>query len=393
MRKGICTVLCLLIVLIAPVHAAEPPILVGLDADLSSGSARSGVSIQRGIELAMDEINEQGGVLGRPLQLVVRDHRGNPARGVDNINSFADIEGLVAVVGGLHTPVVLRELKPIHQHQIPFLIPWAAGTPVVENGFDPNYVFRVSVRDQYAGGFLVGKALSKGYTKIGLLLERTGWGKSNLKAMSAALEQKQLDPAAVEWFHWGEKNFAPILNNMRQKGIDAILLVANAPEAVQLVREMARQTPDSRLPILSHWGITGGSFHQEVGELLVDQVDLQFLQTYSFLQPSDPQHSTAMAKRYCEKYRCAPGVDVERAIFAPTGTAHAYDLIHLLAVALEQAGKVGRVELQQALEKIPVYQGLVKTYSPPFTATMHDALSVEDFCMARYDEDGVIVPQ
>jgi len=76
----------------SPASAGEEkagPIIVGLDADTSSGSARSGESIRRGILLAMDEINGQGGVLGRPLQLVVKDHRGNPARGVDNIEDFA----------------------------------------------------------------------------------------------------------------------------------------------------------------------------------------------------------------------------------------------------------------------------------------------------------------
>ena len=116
------------------------PIIVGLDADLSAGSARSGIAIQRGAEIAVAELNARGGVLGRPLQLMALDHRGNPARGADNLLQFAETENLVAVMGGLHTPVALYELKLIHQHKLIYLGPWAAGTPVVENGYNPNFV-------------------------------------------------------------------------------------------------------------------------------------------------------------------------------------------------------------------------------------------------------------
>lgn len=121
----------------------QPDILIGLDADMSSGSAKAGEAIKRGMEIAVDEINGQGGVLGRNLDIIVKDHRGNPARGVDNLEELARTENLVAVMGGLHTPVAMHELKTIHKNGLPFLVPWAAGTPVVANGFDPNFVFRV----------------------------------------------------------------------------------------------------------------------------------------------------------------------------------------------------------------------------------------------------------
>ncbi len=80
-------------------HAATAPIIVGLDADMSSGSAPAGEAIRRGAVLAIREINSAGGVLGRPLKLVVRDHKGNPARGLDNIEDFAKDDNLVAVIG------------------------------------------------------------------------------------------------------------------------------------------------------------------------------------------------------------------------------------------------------------------------------------------------------
>lgn len=111
---------------------------------MSKKEAQGGESIRRGLELAIAEINAAGGVLNRPMQFIVKDHRGIRARGVDNIADFAAQKDLVAVVGGVHTPVALAELPSIHSNQLIYLGSWAAGTPIVDNGYDPNYVFRVS---------------------------------------------------------------------------------------------------------------------------------------------------------------------------------------------------------------------------------------------------------
>jgi len=371
--------------------AWSAPIQVGLDADLSSGSARSGESIRRGVLLAMEEINQQGGVLGRPLQLIAKDHRGNPSRGIDNIEAFSQMDDVVAVMGGLHTPVAMKELKTVHNNQIPFLVPWAAGTPVIANGYTPNYAFRVSVRDQYAGEFLVKQATRQGHQKIGLLLERTGWGRSNQKAMTTALAKRELEPVAVEWFHWGDKAFLPILKGMQQAGAEAVLLVANAPEGKAVIRGVSEMPPTIRPKVFSHWGITGGDFFESVGGAL-SEVDLQFLQTYSFINPHNPDRAAALVEQYCQQFGCDNTTTPARSIFAPVGTAHAYDLIHLLAMAIERAGTVERQAVRDALEQIPEYQGLVRNYKPPFTADHHDALSGVDFRLARYDESGAIVP-
>ena len=146
-------------------------IAIGLDADMSSGSARSGEAIRRGLELAIEEINATGGLLGKQVELIVRDHRGNPDRGLGNLEAFSQVPRLLGVFGGIHTPVAMRELEFIHQNKMLYLCPWAAGTPIVSNGYSPNYVFRVSVRDEYAGGFLVSESLARGFSRVGLLLD------------------------------------------------------------------------------------------------------------------------------------------------------------------------------------------------------------------------------
>ncbi|PCH82643.1 MAG: ABC transporter substrate-binding protein [Hyphomicrobiales bacterium] len=368
---------------------AAGPIIIGLDADMSSGSARSGQSIKRGAELAIYEINKSGGVLGRNLKLQIRDHRGNPSRGVDNIVAFSGMTNVVAVIGGLHTPVALHELEAIHTNKMLYLGPWAAGTPIVKNGYQPNYVFRVSVRDEFAGGYLVEQALKRGHKRIALLLENTGWGRSNERAMKKALYRRDMNPAGLAWFHWGPTDIQAALVDLEKSQPDVILLVANAPEGLALIRAMAKRPKDRRIPILSHWGISGGEFASQAKNIL-NEVDLLLLQTFSFLDPVFPEKSDKFVTAYTARY---PNVFSARDIIAPVGAAHAFDLVYLLAKAIEKAGTIDRPAVRDAMENLDKYNGLVRVYDPAFTATRHDALDVEDFRMARFAEDGTIVPQ
>ena len=367
---------------------AGQTILIGLDADMSSGSAQSGIAIKRGALIAIDEINQQGGIAGVKLELVVKDHRGNPARGVDNINALGGLKNLVAVIGGLHTPVVIAELEAIHRNEIIFLCPWAAGTPIVENRYHPNYVFRVSVRDEFAGGFLIQKALERGFARPALLLEQTGWGRSNEKAMVSALSREKLKPSGVFWFNWGIKSVAKTLQSIKKADSDVIIMVANAPEGATFVKAISSFPKEDQLPVMSHWGITGGNFYQDT-RAIIDKIDLQFLQTYSFIAPAFPDRN----KKFMDQYQhFFPSAVPDLEIFSPAGTAHAYDLVHLLAIALKKAGTMNRSAVRNEFERTDEYNGLVKDYKPPFTKSRHDALTEQDFIMARYNAKGYIVP-
>ena len=381
------------ILLLAPAPAAGdvpagPPIIVGLDADMSKGSAQGGEAIRRGMVLAVDEINAAGGVLGRPLQILVRDHRGSPDRGIDNIEAFAATPDLVAVVGGVHTPVAVAELPSIHRNELIYLDPWAAGTQIVDNGYSPNYVFRVSVRDAMAGGFLVDVARRRGFRRLGLLLWRTAWGRSNEAAIRRALKESGDEPPVVQWFNTGQDDMSREVDAFLAAGVDAVILVTNALDGITVVREVASRPPEERLPIISHWGISGGDFHAQARDAIA-AIDLSFLQTYSFVEPPMPAKAAIVYRAYCERFQECPSPG---AVPAPVGLAHAYDLVHLLALAIERAGSIDRRAVRDALESIESHDGLVRRYEPPFTPERHDALTPDDYRLSRYDEKGAIMP-
>lgn len=376
--------------LLAPSLAvAEETIVIGLDADMSAVAAEGGLAIKRGALIAIDEINGSGGVLGRKLALKVRDHRGNPARGLANIEYFAKQANVVAVLGGVHTPVALHELQAIHDNQLVYLGPWAAGTSIVENGYEPNYVFRLSVRDEHAGRVLIGHAKKRGFKKVGLLLELTGWGRSNEKSMQAAAKAMGLEVSGTEWFSWRETDMTNQIKRLIASGVEAIVLVANAPEGAAVVKNMAAFDETQRLPILSHWGIASGSFVNKAGLDSIHAVDINVLQTYSFLAPSDAEKMQKLLERYRQRFDAT--VD-PKTIPAAVGVVHAYDLVHMLATAIVQAGTVDREQVRDAMENISIYEGVFKTFSPPFTKDRHDALDIDDYIITQYTEEGYLVP-
>jgi len=369
-------------------HAAgaqsKEPVKIGLAAAVSGGSAASGEAIKRGLQIAMDEINARGGVLGgRKLELVIRDDEGNPAKGVTIARELVEREKTVAVLGGLHTTVALAQVAVWNELRTPYMGAWAAGTNITRNGQTPNYVFRVSANDDYADKFLcrytVG-VLKK--SKPGLMLENTAWGQSNEAGLAKWLGEKGVKPVGIEKFNWGDPDMSPQLLRLKSAGADHIVLVANAPEGAQVVKSRAKIGWDT--PMVSHWGISGGRFAELTGEL---SDGVAFLQTYSFFGQQN-ERGQAVLRALKEKY----GVKGPEEIVAPVGTANAYDGMHLVALAIEQAGGTEGPKVRDALENLKSeYKGLIKTYKRPFTPEQHDALTDEDYIMVVW-KAGKIVP-
>ncbi len=359
---------------------------LALDADLSAVAVEGGFAIREGMEIAIDEINQQGGVLGKQLELVLRDHRGNPARGVRNIENLADHKQLLAIFGGVHTPVALAELEKIHQHNLLFMIPWAAGTTIVDNNFTPNNVFRVSIRDQEAGQVLIRHASERNIKRVALVLERTGWGRSNQSSLSKAAGEYGLNIVNTQWINWRQDNFDTEVQSIIESGAEAIILVANAPESAVVAKTLiAKQAVN--LPVIAHWGLAGGDFVALTGLENLSQLDISVIQTFSFLQQKNTK-----ATYLFNEYQRRNGETTESAVPAVVGVAHSYDLVHLLAKATEQAGTTDPDKIRHALENLPPLEGAVKRYAPAFSPSFHDALLAEDYFMTTFNENGHLVP-
>ena len=363
---------------------SKEPVKIGLSAAVSGGSAASGEAIKRGLQIAIDEINAKGGVLGgRKLELVVRDDEGNPQKGVTIARELVEREKVVAVFGGLHTTVALAQVPVWHELKTPYMGAWAAGTNITRNGQSPNYVFRVSANDDYVDRFLSRYAVeTMKKSKPGLLLENTPWGQSNETGLTKWFGEKGVKAVGVERFNWGDPDMSPQLLRLKSAGADHIVLVANAPEGAQVLRSKAKLGWDTAM--ISHWGISGGRFAELTGDL---SEGVTFLQTYTFFGKQN-ERGQYVLKMLREKH----GIKEPGDVIAPVGTANAYDGLHLLALAIEQAGATDGSKVRDALESLKSeYKGLIKSYRRPFSPEQHDALTDEDYVMVVW-KGGKIVP-
>ncbi len=367
--------------------AATGPIIVGLDGDLSRTHARAGEAIRRGMTLAIEEINAAGGVLERRLAIQVRDHAGDHERGARNLEKFAATRDLVAVVGAPHGPKLHANRKALGELKFPYFDPWTAR--LRQRAGTPDFEFPLVPSAADAGTYLAGQAVARGFRAPGLLLEESDRGSAIGEAMIAALAAQGLKPVAVSRFALGETDMGVALGALLDARADAILLVAEPSAAIAIVRTMAVLPANQRRPIMAHWSITGGRLYPDARDGLA-KVDLTFLQTHTFAAPRRPARAAAVAKAYCRRFPpCRSGTDIA----VPMGTAHAYDVVHILVRAIERAGTTDRDKVRAALEQVQVFEGLVRIYAPAFAPGRRTALGIGDLRLARFGKRGVPVPE
>ena len=97
----------------------KKPVIIGFDGEIGHLTSTSDDAVKMGISVAIEEINAAGGVLGgRKLEMIVKDNRSVPARGIANIKAFAETPDLVAVVTGKFSPVILAEVAIFHEKKM-----------------------------------------------------------------------------------------------------------------------------------------------------------------------------------------------------------------------------------------------------------------------------------
>lgn len=354
---------------------AQEPVKVGLVAALSGQSAKSGEAITRGLQVAIDEINAAGGVLGRKVELVRRDDESNPAKGLVAARELVQREKVAVFFGGIDTPVSMAIVPFANASKAPFMGVWAAGTAITRNGAAENYVFRVSAVDELVDEAMVAQATRRGAKKPGMMLINNPWGESNEAGLKKALAAIGAPAAGIEKFGNDDVDMVPQLTRLREGGADALFLVANVQPAAQVVKSLDRMAWN--VPVVSHWGPAGGRF-TELGGARAETVDM--VQTYSFSGKLSARGEKVLAALKAKYPEIRSTADVTPAV----GIANAYDAMHLTALAIAKAGSTEGPAVRAAFLEIGPHQGLIKTYAKPFTAASHDALSKDDYIFTRF---------
>ena len=375
--------LLLLLALAAPLPAnAQETIKIGLVTALSGQSARAGEAITRGLQVAIDEINAKGGVLKKKLELVRRDDEAAPAKGVIAARELIFKEKVAVLFGGLDTPVSLAIVPLMNQEKLPFMGPWAAGTPITRNGANPNFVFRVSAVDEIVDKAMLQYAQKTFNAKnCGMILVNNPWGESNEKGLTAALAAQGMRPAGIEKFEGNDVDVVPQLSRLKAAGADCLFLVGNVGPSAQVVKSLDRM--GWKPPIVSHWGPAGGRFTELAGP---SAPSVHFVQTYSFFGKQTPVGDKVL-KALMAKY---PDIKGPGDVTPAVGVANAYDAMMLTAMAIEKAGSTNGPAIREGYYRIERYEGLIKTYSKPFTPENHDAVNENDYVWTQFIDNQIL---
>jgi branched-chain amino acid transport system substrate-binding protein len=343
------------------------PIRIGLIAPLSGGSADFGTSVRNGATLAVTEINAVGGYLGRPLELVVRDDKADPATGRAVAEDLVLQEKVAFTIGFCNTGVALRALEVFEAARHLLMVPCSQGTAVTARTPPAqSYVFRIAPADHMNARFLVREVVERrNLRRVAILADRTGYGDGGVKDLTAELARRQLEPVFVGRFDLGVRDLTTLLQEARAAGAEAVINYTVGPEQAAAVK--SRAAMGWRVPYFAPWPLSFSSVMKDAGPAALEGT----LMAQSIIQDGAHERRASFLASYTRLH------PTERPIGSLMAAAQSYDAVHLMLRALFQTrGNTSGPALKAALEDLKdPYRGVVSTFDRPFSKDDHDAFS------------------
>lgn len=173
---------------------------IGVIGPFTGPSADFGVPMLNGIQLAVDEINAVGGYLGRKLEIVRKDDQANPDVGLAMSKELISAK-VAATIGFCNTGVAAKSLELYQTNKLPLIIPCATGSPLTAKyPGSASYIFRTSAKDGIQAPFVVDDILKRGWNKVAIFADTSGYGEAGLKDVEQALAAKNIKLAYVARF-------------------------------------------------------------------------------------------------------------------------------------------------------------------------------------------------
>ena len=362
----------------SPAAAAASTLKIGVIGPFTGGSGDFGVPMLNGILQAVDEINAVGGYLGRKIEIVRKDDQANPDIGLKMSQELVS-EKVVATIGFCNTGVAVKSLEVYQTSQLPLIIPCATGKPLTAKYPTPNsYIFRTSPSDAIQAPFVVEDIVKRGWDKVAIFADTTGYGEAGLKDVEAALAAKQLKPVHVARFALGVKDLGEELKAARAAGANVVFSYTVGPENAVIAR--GRQSLGWKVPQVGAWTLSfpffidGGKESAE-GALMA--------QTF-IAEPSNERRASFLTG-YARKYQV-------KKIPVPMAAAQGYDAVYVLVYSLFgiRDGKLTGPAIKAALEsRNRTYYGVTATYEQPFNKQDKEATTQNMLVMGMV-KNGVV---
>lgn len=354
-----------------------PTLKIGVIGPFTGPSSDFGTLMLQGVQLATEEINAVGGYMGRHYELVIKDDKGDPDVGLKGSQELV-AEGVVAAIGFCNTGVAQKSLEVFQKAKLPLIIPCATGSPLTAKYPAPeSYIFRTSARDAIQAPYVVEDIIRRGWTKVAIFADTTGYGDAGLKDVEAALAAKNLKAVHVARFALGVKDLRAELQAARDAGADVVFSYTVGSENAVIAN--GRKELKWKVPQVGAWPLSFPFFIDGAKEAADGAMMAQ-----TFIAEASNERRASFLTAYKRKFH--------KPMAVPMAAAQAYDTTYLLAFSLfgvRDGNPTGPV-LKAALENISrIYYGVVATYEHPFSLTDKDAITPNMLVMGKVS-NGVV---
>jgi branched-chain amino acid transport system substrate-binding protein len=322
--------------------AAQEAVTIGAAAPLTGPRANLGRYFKQGVELAVEEINKDGGVLGKPLKVVFEDDQAdNPNVAINAVNKLVKMHKVTAFVGPHFSVAQLATQKIYCGNAVS--VTGASGVPVTANNC--KTVLRNRANDNLQAKALVEYARnSLKIDKLGVLSINDDFGKAGADRVIQQIEEAGLKPVRVETHNPEDKDFSAQLGRLRDAGVGLVIMWTHDNEAALIVRQ-AKQLGLA----MKFAGST--SLSQPVFVKLAADAGEGALSSSDFV-PGNPDPAV---QAFVKKYEARTKTETE--LYAATY----YDATWLLAKAIKQAGSTDPMKIREAFGKIS-HKGVLADY-------------------------------
>ena len=297
LTTGVAVVFALLLC-VQPVMAADT-IRVGLMAPLTGAWASEGQDMKQIVELLAEEINNQGGLLGKQVEIVAEDDGGDPKTASLAAQRLANSD-VVAVIGTYGSSITEASQAIYDEAKILQIANGSTAIRLSEKGL--KYFLRTCPRDDEQGRVAAKTLTDMGFKKIAILHDNTSYAKGLADEAKGLLEKQPVGIVFYDALTPGERDYNTILTKIKAAGPDVVLFTGYYPEAGLLMRQ--KMEMGWNVPFL------GGDATNNPD--LVKIAGKQAAEGYYFLSPPVPQDLDSKAAQdfmnaFKKKYNAEPG--------------------------------------------------------------------------------------
>ncbi|MES2183275.1 MAG: ABC transporter substrate-binding protein [Pseudomonadota bacterium] len=326
-----------LALLAAPSASATEPVHIGITTILSGPNADRGQSEQFGVELALQRVNDAGGVLGRRLEALYGDHGANPAAGVAAAKRLIEQQHVSVLVGALSTPVTRAVMPVAKDAKVPFVIDISTGQEFVDaaGSGGNDYVFKTSPSDLDVAAAVMQRLKAQGVRTVAVVADDIDFNLANKVAAERAAATAGIRIVAVETVPKGSTDLSAIVARLDAAHPDRIVCLLSASNApfFRAYQASANIPLAGRIDFPSALAAVSPQFIAAGGLDRAESVT-------AFNGALDAQGVQDFMQAYRGKYGIAPN---QRAFFA-------YETILVIADAIQRAHSTAPAEIQKALK-------------------------------------------